>query len=94
MRRAHLERARTLRIWRAHLRLVHLGLPAACPCELQPGRLRKGQRLTGCSLPRCFLCHRAKLLGRATAQEYRAALSHHEWAHELGLHVSRARRPW
>ena len=69
MRRAAIERNRTLRIWRSHL-ATHFG-QLVCECELQPGRFRKSQRAGGCGRPRCWLCHSAKLAGRPTLKELR-----------------------
>jgi transposase-like protein len=93
MRRASLERPRTLRVWRAHIRLIHPdGIPN-CTCEFQPGRFRKGQRVGGCGRPRCHTCHFNKLLGLPTAQQHRAGLSLHEWLSELGLSSQRPRFP-
>jgi hypothetical protein len=94
VRRASIERARTLRVWRAHLGLIHSdGIPN-CFCEFQPGRFRKGQRIAGCDRSRCHLCHPDKLLGIPTAQQHRADLSMHEWLRELGRASRRPRRPW
>lgn len=83
MRRAALERPRTLRVWRAHDRLIHEGVPTGCICEEQPGRFRKGQRVAGCS-PRCF-CKTDKLANVLKARDYRAALSYREQAAEFGF---------
>ena len=55
MQRAALERQRAIRVWRRHV-AMH-GLPIVCPCELQAGRFRKDQRVSGCGNTRCFLCH-------------------------------------
>jgi len=70
MRRAAIERARTLAIWRKHLAMHTNAL--VCACELQPGRFRKGQRIGGCGRPRCWLCHFQKLTEQPTANELRA----------------------
>jgi hypothetical protein len=70
MRRAALERQRTLRVWRQHL-AGHSDADL-CHCEFHPGRFRKGQRIGGCGTPRCWLCHAGKLMGDATLQERRA----------------------
>jgi hypothetical protein len=86
MRRAALERPRTLRVWGRHL-ARHLALsPTAilCVCEFQPGRFRKGERVGGCGRARCYLCHGAKLLGIPTCRERVARISYHEWLAELG----------
>ncbi len=93
MRRASLERARTLGVWRAHIALVHDGLPASCTCDEQPGRFRKSQRIAGCPKPRCWLCNRHKLTNELTARDYRAALSHREQVAEFGFTVAKPRRP-
>ena len=94
MRRASLDRARTVRVWRAHLRIIHDGDPGGCLCELQPGRFRKGQRRGGCGKPRCYLCKREKLTGEPTRQELRAATSEYEWSVEFGFFAPKPRRPW
>ena len=70
MRRAALERARALRVWRAHNYLYHRfddGPP--CICDEQPNRFRKGQKQGGCGKPRCYLCHGDKLLGLPTVKD-------------------------
>jgi hypothetical protein len=69
MRRAALERARALRTWREHNRIIHNGLETGCPCDEQPNRFRKGQRKGGCGKPRCYLCHGEKLLNVPTVKE-------------------------
>jgi len=73
MRRAALEKYRTLRIWRNHLATHHGQI--LCECELQPGRFRKSQRVGGCGRPRCWLCHYDKLSGIPTIQEQRALIN-------------------
>ena len=93
MRRATLERPRTIRTWRAHNLLIHHGLPTSCRCDKQVGRFRKGQRVGGCGRPRCGLCKAHKLFSKPTARDYRAALSYREWASELGVSVRMPRRP-
>ena len=93
MRRASLERARTLRVWRSHLSWIHEGNPEGCLCELQPGRFRKTQRVGGCGKTRCFLCHPDKLLGCPTRQRLRSDVSNREWRLELGLAAPRLRNP-
>jgi hypothetical protein len=70
MRRAALERPRTLRVWRQHL--AGHSDSDLCRCEFQPGRFRKGERVGGCGNPRCWLCHAGKLMGDPTLQELRA----------------------
>ena len=78
MRRAALERARTLRVWRAHNRVVHGGEDTGCPCDQQPGRFRKIS-LGDCGKARCYLCHHDKLLGipsvkdRIAEERYRSS---------------------
>ena len=85
MRRASLDRERTLRSWHTHSILAHGGKPGPCVCEIQPGRFRKGQRVLGCTVPRCWQCKRGKLMQIPKRQEYRATLSYREWASEYGL---------
>jgi hypothetical protein len=79
MKRATEERGRAVRVWRRHLRLFGDAHAAACSCEQQPGRFRKARRVGGCSNPRCYLCHSAKLLGEPTLQQRRSAISLREW---------------
>jgi hypothetical protein len=69
MRRAALEKHRTIQTWRRHL-ATH-GLTLTCECELQPGRFRKSQRVGGCGRPRCYLCHFAKLTDQPTVRDMR-----------------------
>jgi hypothetical protein len=83
MRRASEERLRTLTIWRRHLR-THGGT-AACVCEFQAGRFRKGQRIGGCGKSRCWLCHSGKLSGEPTLQQRRSAASYVEGLVEVVL---------
>jgi len=94
MRRASIERPRTLRVWRAHNRFIHDGLPTNCRCDEQPGRFRKGQRIGGCGRPRCGLCKRHKLTKVRTFAEYRAAFSYREWGDDLGFFVPKSRMRW
>ena len=93
MRRASLERPRTLRVWRAHNRLIHEGDSTDCVCDEQPGRFRKTQRVAGCGNARCYLCHWNKLLGFRTRQEWCVDLTLHEWRFEFGLRTQRPKRP-
>jgi len=92
MRRASLERPRTLRVWRAHNRLIHDGLATGCICDERPGYFRKGQRIGGCGRPRCGLCKSYKLNHESTARDYRAALSYREWGIEFGFAVRMPRK--
>jgi hypothetical protein len=88
MRRASLERPRTLRVWRAHHRLVHADeVEITCICEEQPGRFRKTQRVAGCLIPHCYLCKWDKINEIVPASDYRAAISHREWGEEYGFPV-------
>ena len=72
MKRAAIERGRTVRTWRAHL-ATHTR-PVLCACDLQPGRFRKSQRVGGCGRPQCWLCHGDKLAGRLSLKQ-RVALT-------------------
>jgi hypothetical protein len=92
MRRAALERPRTIRIWKAHLRFTHQGDPGTCSCDVQPGRFRKTQRIGGCLKPRCGLCKRHKLNDLATRQQYLADIAWNEAAAELGFTVTAPRK--
>lgn len=58
MKRAAIEKARTIRAWEQHL-AGHDGV-ALCHCEFEVGIFRKGQRVGGCGKARCSLCHGAK----------------------------------
>jgi hypothetical protein len=82
MKRAAIERLRTLRVWRRHL--ANHDHEVACRCEFQPGRFRKGQRAGGCGSARCWLCHYDKLSKLATLQECRASAIFYEGLLEMG----------
>ena len=94
MRRAALERPRTLRVWRAHKRLVHDDRPTGCLCDDQPGRFRKGQRVGGCGRPRCGLCKRHKLNQEVSLRDWLEALAYREWGAEFGFVVRMPRKSW
>ena len=79
MRRAALEKARTLRVWRAHNRIIHQNESTGCVCDEQAGRFRKGQRAAGCSIGAHCVCKYHKPFREPTLQEARANLSHREW---------------
>ena len=87
MRRAALERPRTLRVWRAHNRLIHEGDATDCVCAEQPGLFRKGARIAGCSKPGCWICKRPRFKTEPTPQATRASVSQHEWCIEFGLSI-------
>jgi len=90
MRRAAIERRRTLRVWHGHLAWVHSGEDEIhCVCELQPGRFRKGQRVGGCGRARCQICHYSKVHGFRRLIVHRADVSYREWLDDLGMN-----RPW
>lgn len=72
MRRAAIERPRTLRTWRRHIARTHGGDTSLCICDRQPSRFRKGQRVGGCGNARCFVCHYEKILDLPTIQEIKA----------------------
>ncbi len=91
MRRASLERPRTLRVWRAHNRIIHNDLATDCICDDQPGRFRKGQRIAGCDRQHCA-CKLHKLSHTVTHRDYRAALAYREWGVEFGFTVRMPRR--
>lgn len=84
MRRAAVERQRTVRVWRQHLSYIHKSQPTLCICDQQPGRFRKGQRMAGCSQAHCYLCHGDKLMKRPTFQQWRSDISFNEWKEEAG----------
>lgn len=81
MKRANIERSRTIRVWRRHLSF-HAGEALNCRCELQVGRFRKTQRRLGCGKARCFLCHREKLLKHPTLQQRRADTTMRDWVRD------------
>ena len=78
MKRASLERQRTVGVWRRHLG-THGPGPIRCRCEFEVGRFRKGQRVGGCGNSRCFLCHGDKLLKRPTLEQARSDSTLREW---------------
>src|SRR5258708_12043047 len=69
MKRAAIERSRTMQVWRRHL-ATH-SKPVACDCEFEVGRFRKGQRVGGCSTSRCLLCHFEKVTQLPKLRELR-----------------------
>ena len=83
MRRAAIEKHRTLRVWRAHLATHEQ--PVVCTCDLEPGRFRKSQRVGGCGRARCWLCHSDKLVGRPTQADVRAIAKYREGLIEVRL---------
>ena len=93
MRRAALERARTVRTWKAHNRIIHNGRPTGCACDGQPGRFRKGQRIGGCGRVRCRVCKSHKLDREAAFRDYREAVWYRAWAAEYGVFVRLPRKP-
>lgn len=82
MKRASMDRHRTIRVWREHI-AGHGPEAIACKCELKAGRFRKGQRAGGCGRPRCYLCHMAKLTKRAKIRQVRADVSYREWVADI-----------
>lgn len=86
MRRAALEKSRTLQIWRNHLATHTEDL--LCECEHQSGRFRKSQRIGGCGRPRCWLCHYDKLSGMPTLQEQRARINQIEGMKVWGKYLA------
>jgi hypothetical protein len=73
MRRAAIERARALRVWKDHNRIIHGNEDdTGCICDKQPNRFRKGQKRGGCGKPRCYMCHGDKLLGIRTVKQRQA----------------------
>ena len=97
MKRAAVEKLRTLNIWRRHIRW-HRDQGArtlACVCEAQVGRFRKGQRIGGCGNTKCWVCHSEKLGGEMgiyrDAYERFGRLSYEMWracrlVADTGLH--------
>ena len=78
MKRAHIERQRTLQIWRQHLK-QHDRNNIMCKCEFEVGRFRKSQRIGGCGQTRCYLCHGDKLMNRPKLGQRRSDISFNEW---------------
>jgi len=76
MKRAAIERPRSVRVWREH-RALSAQLDHSCN-EFHPGHFRKGRRVGGCNSARCWLCHYSKLAGYPTLQEARSLLSFRE----------------
>ena len=76
MKRAAIERSRTLRTWRSHLRTHREAV--LCACEFQPGRFRKSQRVGGCGRSLCWLCHGDKLAGRLRTRDIAGIAQHRE----------------
>ena len=63
MYRASIERARALRVWKAHIDWVHDGdLDTGFLREHKDNRFRKGQKRGGCGHARCYMCHGDKLM--------------------------------
>lgn len=85
MKRAALERKRTINRWRQHNRLSHHGDASACVCDRQPNRFRKGQRVGGCGRPRCQLCHYEKIFNIPTRQLKKSNKRYREGLHEAIL---------
>ena len=77
MKRAAVEKLRTMHVWRSHLR-THRAEPVACVCELQIGRFRKSQRIGGCGNPRCWVCHSDKLGRVPKLRQLRAMVTFQE----------------
>ena len=81
MRRANIERQRTIQVWRDHLAWHGLE-PINCKCEFEIGRFRKSQRIGGCGQPKCYFCHSDKLMKRPKLQRLRSDISYDEWIQE------------
>ena len=81
MRRANLERQRTIQVWRDHL-AWHGQEQINCKCEFEVGRFRKSQRIGGCGQTKCYLCHSDKLMKRPKLQRLRSDVSYNEWIQE------------
>lgn len=93
MRRAALERPRTIRVWLSHNREYHDSLPTRCRCDEQPGRFRKGERIGGGCSSHCP-CKLHKRLKAVVHRDYRAAHSYREQVVEYGFHVRMPARWW
>ena len=81
MRRAAIERPRTVSTWKRHL--ARHEKPVRCVCDTQVGRFRKGQRVGGCGKARCYLCHREKLMGEPKMCDLRAMQTQKEGLQEV-----------
>jgi len=76
MKRAALDRQRSVRAWRRYMAAPDLaGHPDR---SLQPGHFRKGLRIGGCGNSGCRLCHAGKIDGYPTLQEWRHSFSYRE----------------
>ena len=80
MKRAAVEKARTVRTWRRYAAVLRL---SGWRCQLQTGRFRKGRRVGGCGTPRCYLCHGDKLANVSTVQQRGASARYREGLNEL-----------
>ncbi len=75
MKRAAIERQRTIKTWKAHLYLAHrdelMAGAVRCVCDLQANRFRKGQKMLGCGRPKCSMCHYEKVFNIPKARDLR-----------------------
>ena len=89
MRRAAIERARTVSVWRDHNRLAHgrdwSAGKVRCICDTQANRFRKGQKRLGCGRTRCMICHGEKILGKPTLKELSMRESEREQLKEIKI---------
>ena len=73
MYRAAKERARALRIWKAHIDIIHGGdHDTGCTCDIQVNRFRKAQKKAGCGKPGCVMCHYEKIFSIPTIADKKA----------------------
>lgn len=86
MKRAALERPRTVREWQRHVAAVHDGDIGQCVCNQQPGRFRKTDAFD-CGVTRCRVCHYDKFLGRRykTFAEIKSDITYREQLIDLDL---------
>lgn len=76
MKRAALDRPRSVRNWRRRAQLDgHYGHTRD---DLHAGHFRKGMRFGGCGSAACWVCHYSKLAGYPTLQDARSRLSFRE----------------
>jgi len=81
MYRATIERARALKVWKEHNRLIHFGEKTGCICDEQPNRFRKTEKIAGrCGNRHCPMCYGwdEKRLGIPTHRQRREDLRYLE----------------
>jgi len=89
MYRAAIERARALKIWKAHNQFIHDGKKTDCVCDEQPNRFRKTDRIAGrCGNMHCWMCYGIgdeKRMGILTHRQKREDLRYQEQILDLEI---------